>query len=168
MDTYGVEKLILDTGSMKHLKTYKLFESIERQTIKDIFLELEDIGFSVEIVDMFKIGKSESDPGLSSYGQFYRKDLNLDLNLKNKFKKDFICVKITKNSFEWDEVEDYIKRLIDFLENNSETYRYYQINFSNFYQSGSYPTSDLTDKFCDYIRNNHKKIEEIEIYFEII
>ena len=37
---------------MKHIKTYKLFESTEtniREDIKDIFLELEDIGFTVNL-----------------------------------------------------------------------------------------------------------------------
>lgn len=38
---------------MRHLKTYKIFESTEvdnlKEDIKDIFLELEDIGFTVNL-----------------------------------------------------------------------------------------------------------------------
>ena len=38
---------------MKHIKTYKIFESTEvdnlKEDIKDIFLELEDIGFTVNL-----------------------------------------------------------------------------------------------------------------------
>lgn len=37
---------------MKHLKTYKIFESTEsniKEDIKDIFLELEDAGFDVKV-----------------------------------------------------------------------------------------------------------------------
>lgn len=158
---------------MKHLKTYKVFESIDRQTIKDIFLDLEDIGFLIETLDKFKIGKSKSDVGLSTYGQFYHKDLNSELNLKNKFKKDFICVKITKHwpniKFEWNEVEDYIKRLIDFLENTSETaYKFYQINIYKYNKSGTFPLKELTDIFCDNISKEFQEIEGVEVYFEKI
>jgi hypothetical protein len=44
MDTFGVEKLILDFGNMKHLKTYKIFESQSdtHWTTHDIFLEFFD------------------------------------------------------------------------------------------------------------------------------
>jgi hypothetical protein len=153
---------------MKHLKTYKLFESTDLDTIKDILLELEDIGFSIEILDMVKIGKSKSDPQLSTYGRFYTKD-NILFNTSGTYKKYFICIKIIKNVFEWDEVEDCIKRLVDFLESHSETtYRYCQINFSNTISTCTYPNTELTDNFRDYIRNNFKKLKEVEIYFEII
>lgn len=57
---------------MKHLKTYKVFESVDRETIKDIFLELEDIGFSIEILDKFKIGKSKSDSFCDSIGKEFK------------------------------------------------------------------------------------------------
>ena len=147
---------------MKYLKKYQIFESIDKDTIKEILLELEDNGFSIEISDKFKIGENELDPSLSSYGNFYNE------KRVGKISKDFICIKIRKNKFEWDEVEYYIKNLIDFLENYSEiTYKYYAISLYTYHKGGKY-MEKLTDAFCNYISRHFNPMEQLEIYFERI
>lgn len=49
MDTFGVEKLILDTGNMRYLKEYKIFESTNKKFINDFLFDfgmLITMGFS--------------------------------------------------------------------------------------------------------------------------
>jgi hypothetical protein len=47
---------------MKHIKTYKIFESTElniKEDIKDIFLELEDAGFDVRVASLNHLDPKE-------------------------------------------------------------------------------------------------------------
>jgi len=67
---------------MKHIKTYKIFESLE-QDVEDIFIELKDDGYDVEVdirpqgLEMFSIGVSRD------------------------------------NLFNWSDVKDYFERTLD-------------------------------------------------------
>ena len=54
----GVGRLILVTGNMKHLKTYKIFESVDRKFVSDFLL---DFGFliSMKFSQITKMGVDE-------------------------------------------------------------------------------------------------------------
>lgn len=58
MDIYLEVKHILDTGNMKHLKKYKIFESVDRKFVSDFLL---DFGFliSMKFSQITKMGVDE-------------------------------------------------------------------------------------------------------------
>ena len=81
MDTFGVEKLILDTGNnMKHLKPYKIFESDEyltkeeNQCLKSIYIFLRDVllDFKKQVSIYY-----QKNPGQLSISDFIKNHYNL-------------------------------------------------------------------------------------------
>ncbi len=86
---------------MKYLKTYKIFETINTgltdevwNDISDILIELEDLGFSItkDWFEVKKVGDKLCDDVI---------EIIIDLT--------------TKTRFSFKEVEDYMKRLIDYM-----------------------------------------------------
>lgn len=56
MVTYGVVKLILVIGNMKHLKSYKLFESVDKTFVKDFLTDFATL-ISLNFSQITKMGK---------------------------------------------------------------------------------------------------------------
>ena len=80
---------------MKHIKTYKIFESSEndevKQYLEDIFLELEDEGFDVGIVrwERFKVIISKfSTDGTSILERFKLKDVYDSIQMARSYMLD--------------------------------------------------------------------------------
>ena len=52
----GAEKLIQDSGNMKHLKTYQVFESVDKTFIKDFLTDFGTL-ISLNFSQITKVGK---------------------------------------------------------------------------------------------------------------
>lgn len=152
---------------MKHLKSYKIFESHDLEiSIKDIFINIIDDDFLISISNLIKIGKSKNDPSLSTYGQFYsEKDKNvyeIERLKRSKHVKNFICVEIKRSKkFQFDDIENEINHLISFLEN--EDYKFYQIYYRTYNKSGF--SFEINKKS---IKNYLPEMEQVELIFEKI
>jgi hypothetical protein len=56
MVTCGVEKLIRDSGNMKHLQSYKIFESVNKMFVKDFLTDFGTL-ISLNFSQITKMGK---------------------------------------------------------------------------------------------------------------
>jgi hypothetical protein len=148
------------------LKRYsKFLESTDtiKRDIRDIFLDLEEDGFSIDFYDLFKTGRNKSDPSLSSYGLF--KDEISVSKLNNSDKKivdNYLCVKITNiSSFSGNDILEDVSRLVDFLENYNN-YELSESYFKNDTWSGKYPCKI---GYLLSLLKEHDKLNEVKIYF---
>lgn len=94
---------------MKYLKTYKIFESSIDDVlddIKDILLEIEDIGLTYKISEPFYISTGTG-PGIK------------DGKKKTKCISIHNSAEIRKYSNKWSDVKDCVLRLIEYLEINN-------------------------------------------------
>lgn len=151
------------------IKKYKVFLESLKNDIEDVFLELEDEGYIVDIIDLFKAGKSKSDPSLSTYGMFKDKfTLSRLESSKKKIVEDYICIRITKHQkYSWNDILEYVDRIIDLLE-NYQNYKLYQFYISKWKSSGNFHPDSIKEinKIINYYDNN--EIEEVKIYFKEI
>ena len=112
MDTFGVEKLILDTGNnMKHLKPYKIFESDEyltkeeNQCLKSIYIFLRDVllDFKKQVSIYY-----QKNPGQLSISDFIKNHYNLP---------DKVSKSSGSISVDFDKVNPIIRKTFKSLQN---------------------------------------------------
>ena len=88
--------LVFITNNMKHIKTYKIFEDVDKdiiQNCKDILLELNDDGFYTSVKEHRE----------KAFG--------------NRYYSECIIIRIVREKiFTKNMVEEYVMRLIDYLE----------------------------------------------------
>jgi hypothetical protein len=90
----GVEKLILVTGNMKHLKTYQVFESVNKMFVKDFLTDFgtlmslnfsqitkmgKDVDSTNELIDMMRQIRKPIING-QTYFDFLKDNINTVLN----------------------------------------------------------------------------------------
>ena len=137
---------------MKHLKTYKIFESQSEITddIKDIMIELEDKGFLIDIsywVNGAKGGFLRSDEtGKQLYGSMANDGkLYIEVGVK---KIEPAGNFLTKDGFNWRDAKPAFDRLRSFLEKHSQVkYKIKTILFAHEPRFSVSRKSEIQDRY---------------------
>lgn len=157
---------------MKHLKTYKIFESNDisiEDDIKDIMIELEDEGLKVEVSFWVKGAKGgflrSNEKGEWLYGPkptddrlFLKVEVRKSVDSEIDRTNDYLW---KSEGFDWIEVKPYFDRLREFIEKYSPVK--YKINTMIFRHMPRFSTknpfnTDESDKYqtgFDYIGSKY-------------